>query len=276
MINKKIFNPIFKMLLISIVVLFMVLILIPKEVSAADIYIEDFKYKIEAVDNGFILTDMEVWISNNTTDDRNIYEIKLTCDNGNYKLFPLEYILDEKVPSEGRVAVAVPLNDTWEITFPCEEVTVSVTQTDANSVNDATFTIDPSSYYSINKVNNLSFGAFAADYDQSMVITLWPDGTINVPTFHLGNQQAAKFIVSGLPSITFDVDLPITPIEIYKMDNNSESMIVDAFTTNLNGDTGTIESDYTTSFNVGADLSVSTDQPAGIYTGAFEVIVNYN
>ncbi|MCF8008836.1 MAG: DUF4402 domain-containing protein [Halanaerobiales bacterium] len=274
---KRIFLSTMKVSLILLLVFLFTTIYFSEDVVADDIYIEDFEAKIEPANNGFELYDIVVWVSNNTQDYRSITEIKLTCDSGEYYLFTPNYILDPKIPSQGRVSVPVPLNETWIIHSTCTEVTVNITQTDANSVREKTFAIDISQYNSVKMVQNLRFGTFAPDYDQPINITLSYDGNISSPTLHLRNHQVAQFIVSGSQNSPFNVDFTVTPVEIYKDGVvGSNSMTVSNFETSLVNDSGYIENDYTTSFEVGAELSVGINQPPGTYMGNFEVIIYYN
>lgn len=274
---KRIFLSIMKVSLILLLVFFITTIYFSEDVAADDIYIEDFKAKTESVDDGFRLYDIVIWVSNNTQDDRSITEIKLTCDSGEYQFFTLNHVLDPKVPPN-RVAVPVNLNDDWEIHSNCTEVTVDITQTDANSVKEKTFTIDDiSPYNSVKMVQNLSFGTFTPDYDQPITITLGTNGMISSPTYHLGNHQVAQFIVSGSQNSPFSVDFTVPTVEIYEDGIvGTNSMSVSNFETSLPDDSGVIENDYTTSFEVGAELSVGINQPSGSYIGDFEVIINYN
>lgn len=96
----------------------------------------------------------------------------------------------------------------------------------------------------------------------------------------LGNvatASTAKFDVAGEANSTYLITLPASSVTISYLTND---MTVDNFKSDpgLDGTeslTGTLVggADH---FSVGARLNVGANQPAGLYSGTFDVIVNYN
>jgi hypothetical protein len=92
-----------------------------------------------------------------------------------------------------------------------------------------------------------------------------------------GSPSAAKFSVTGEGASTYDVSLPSSTTITAGV---GETMTVDTFVSNLPSDRGTISGSAGTSgtgsFYVGATLNIDAAQPVGLYSGSFEVTVNYN
>ena len=89
--------------------------------------------------------------------------------------------------------------------------------------------------------------------------------------------EAAAFEVTGSGISIFTISLP-TSIDITNA--NDDTMTVDTFTSSLpiagvtlGGVLGDLS--VTEDFTVGAKLNVGADQAAGLYTGTFDVTVNY-
>jgi hypothetical protein len=82
--------------------------------------------------------------------------------------------------------------------------------------------------------------------------------------------QAAQFDVSGDGGATYNITLPTSTT---LSDGSSSNMTVDTFTTDSK--TRTLDALGNDSFSVGATLHLSGGQPAGSYSGSFEVLVEY-
>jgi spore coat protein U-like protein len=137
----------------------------------------------------------------------------------------------------------------------------------------------------IEKTNDLNFGVVIPSSSASSFI-LAPAGglTISVGSVSqiLGDQtaaspEAAAFEVTGSGISIFTISLP-TSIDI--TNTNDDTMTVDTFTSSLpvagvtlGGVLGDLS--VTEDFTVGAKLNVGADQAAGLYTGTFDVTVNY-
>lgn len=123
---------------------------------------------------------------------------------------------------------------------------------------------------------DLDFGTLAADGNFGGTITVdagdtGSGSTADIP-YHDGVFQAAGFEItggySGEESLSYSVELP-TSVTI---SNNTETMTVDNFTSNLSNNSGTISGGSDT-FYVGATLNVNEAQEPGSYSGTFDVTV---
>lgn len=86
--------------------------------------------------------------------------------------------------------------------------------------------------------------------------------------------QAAQFTVSGEKSLSYLITFAV----VEDLTNGSDTMTLSAFTENAGGShdgKGTIGTDGTDSFKVGATLTVADNQEAGVYEGSYTVTVAY-
>ena len=103
-------------------------------------------------------------------------------------------------------------------------------------------------------------------------------GGVTLPAFH-GTPRAAEFIVTGVPTQFFTINISPTSLTI---SNGGNNMTVGTFTTDQTVVTpgtswyGTLGSSGTT-FHVGGTVNVNANQPAGLYQNltGFPVTVNY-
>ncbi len=86
-----------------------------------------------------------------------------------------------------------------------------------------------------------------------------------------GAVAAASFDVTGGANLGYSITLPASAT----ISSGGNNMTVNAFTDSLGG-TGTLSGAGTQTFTVGATLNVGASQPAGSYTGTFNVTVDYN
>lgn len=86
-----------------------------------------------------------------------------------------------------------------------------------------------------------------------------------------GTVQAASFTVGGDANANYAMTLPATS----SITLGANSMVVDSFTSSPSG-TGTLDQFGNDTLTVGATLHVGASQPAGTYTGTFDVTVDYN
>lgn len=82
--------------------------------------------------------------------------------------------------------------------------------------------------------------------------------------------SSAAFTVSGNALTNYIVTLPVS----ITLSTSNNSIVVDNFKDSVDG-SGTLGVTGTGSFSVGATLNVGAGQPAGSYTGAFDVFVEY-
>ncbi len=126
----------------------------------------------------------------------------------------------------------------------------------------------------IAKQTDLAFGSFAATSVAGSVI-IAPGGGVTTSNVSLvsGSTNAASFTVSGAASTAYSITLPLN--NTVTIDSGGDSMDVNSFTSDPSG-TGTLSAGGADTLNVGATLEVGANQPAGTYTGTFDVTVEYN
>ena len=139
----------------------------------------------------------------------------------------------------------------------------------------------------IEKNQDLNFGIVIPGSSATTVILAPATGGVTIGT-GLGQilntasataTSAAEFTVTGSGLSIFTTTLP-TSINITNTEASGETMVVDTFlsTADIAGVTlGSVlgELDVTSTFQVGATLNVGANQAAGLYTGTFDVEVNY-
>lgn len=88
-----------------------------------------------------------------------------------------------------------------------------------------------------------------------------------------GNVSAASFEITGESGFTYGVTLPL---DNYVLSNGSESMIINNFTTDFNGENALVTGSQ--KINVGATLKVNPNQTPGFYSTMepLNVTVTYN
>ena len=126
---------------------------------------------------------------------------------------------------------------------------------------------------SIAKTADLNFGAMIAT-PTAGVVTLSSAGVRTAAggavLASAAGVSAAGFAVAGEPLTSFSVALPAS----IQIASGANSMTVDTFTT----DAAAYLLDGTGAhpLTVGANLSITASQPAGLYSGSFSVTVAYN
>ena len=130
---------------------------------------------------------------------------------------------------------------------------------------------------SISSTADLDFGAVVAGGTLGTVVQTAASspGRSSTGGTKLGNATTvspATFSVTGEPSATYAITLPSSPVTISA---GSDDMTIDTFTSSPSG-TGTLSGGGAQTVYVGGTLHVAANQPAGIYTGTFNVTVAYN
>lgn len=125
---------------------------------------------------------------------------------------------------------------------------------------------------------DLDFGAIVPSGSSGTVTQSAAASPVRTPAggVTLGSAAAvspATFTVTGEGNATYAITLPGAPVTI--TDGGSNSMTIDAFSSSPNG-TGTLSGGGSQTLYVGGRLNVGVNQPAGIYTGTFNVTVTYN
>jgi len=128
---------------------------------------------------------------------------------------------------------------------------------------------------SISNTQALGFGKFAAGSGGSVVVN--PSGarsaTGGVVLISSSSGSAAQFTVTGDANLTFAITLPANGT--VSLTNGSQTMPLTSFTSSP-GFTGQLNASGSQSISVGASLGVGGSQPTGSYSGAFDVLVEYN
>lgn len=126
----------------------------------------------------------------------------------------------------------------------------------------------------VSATQQLGFGSFTAG---SGTVSVTPSGarttTGNVVALSADPGQAAQFLVSGDPSMTYAITLPVDGT--VTLSNGATDMPVNGFVSDP-ASSGVLPGSGSQVLSVGATLHVATDQPTGSYSGSFSVTVNYN
>ena len=130
------------------------------------------------------------------------------------------------------------------------------------------------------ETSQLNFGRFAPGPEGGKII-LSPQGSVSVLGSvykGTGMHNAACFYVTGDQDASFSITLPEKPV-ILKHLNSPKTMIVDEWVSipAPGAGTGSLQNGSQTVY-VGATLNVGTlnDNPAGIYTGTYEISFDFN
>lgn len=130
----------------------------------------------------------------------------------------------------------------------------------------------------ITKTTDLSFGNAVAGVSLGTVVistsgNRTSTGGVILPSALAGTISQAKFETSGAANQAYAITLPATAT----LTSSSNTMIVDTFTSNPTiASGGTLSVDGKQDIYVGATLNVGASQPAGNYTGTFDITVAYN
>ena len=131
---------------------------------------------------------------------------------------------------------------------------------------------------SITKTSDLNFGSFAPSATDGTV-SVELDGTRSATGgITLLNQlgaQKAVFTVNGTPNARYYVKLPTEDGNTIPLTGpqGADPLIITSLVHNAEG---LLDEDGEEQFSVGGTLSVKANQPAGEYTGTFDVIVAYD
>lgn len=117
----------------------------------------------------------------------------------------------------------------------------------------------------------LSFGDVSADSTAPSTVTI--DAATGAATasgaWAANNGSAGGFRVLGGASAGYVITLPSAPVTLT---SGANTVSVDSFTHNA---TGTLDASGVEVFGVGATLTLGADQPAGLYTGTYDVTAAY-
>jgi len=149
-------------------------------------------------------------------------------------------------------------------------------QTGAQASATANATATVVEVITIDKTADLDFGTFASGLSKGSVImgadgTRYQEGGVVLLDADGGNP--AIFIVHGTANGKYFVTLPADESVTLTSSSGTEQMTIASFT--HNAATGTLDNNGQATFNVGGVLTVAPNQPAGVYTGTFDVIVTH-
>ncbi len=119
----------------------------------------------------------------------------------------------------------------------------------------------------------MNFGDVSGDADAVTTVVLTPAGAVSSADgagIFGGTPSGGNFDVTGAGTLTYDITLPLDGV--VTLAGPGTAMSVDSFTTpaaslSLTAGAGT--------FDVGATLTINAAQAAGVYTGTYDVTVNY-
>ena len=129
---------------------------------------------------------------------------------------------------------------------------------------------------SITKTSDLNFGSFAPSAtDGTISVELTGDRSVTGGITLLDQEgKRALFTVNGKPNESYSVKLPTEDGNTIPLTGpQGADLIITSLVHNANGLLG---EDGEEEFSVGGILSVKANQPAGEYTGTFDVIVAYD
>ena len=134
---------------------------------------------------------------------------------------------------------------------------------------------------SITKEVDMEFGNLAVQPLTGGTCVMLPNGSrtatagVTLPVV-TGGPTAASFTVTGMPTYTYSIILPSTPLTITRQ-TGTETMAISLFTSSPTP-TGVIGAGGTQTLTVGATVTVNAGQVAGHYVAGtpFNVTVNYN
>jgi hypothetical protein len=125
-----------------------------------------------------------------------------------------------------------------------------------------------------NGANSMNFGDVAGDATNATTVVLTSAGTASSVdgASTAGSPTAADFNVTGSGTLAYDITLP-TDGTIVLTNVAGPDMSVDGFSDSL-GSTGALTAGAQ-SFTVGATLTINANQAAALYSGSYDVTVNY-
>lgn len=127
-------------------------------------------------------------------------------------------------------------------------------------------------------VSPLDFGTILP-YGRNGTVTVNYNGTTSTSnTYEVAPGSPATWAVTGVNSAPYAISLPaagsVTLTNITS--GNSELMTVNSFHSTGGTTQQYLDAAGVDTFNVGGVLAVGANQPAGTYTGTYEVTVSYN
>lgn len=121
----------------------------------------------------------------------------------------------------------------------------------------------------------LSFGVILP-FGRSGSVTITPSGSTDSSNVHQSSPGApAIWQVTGVPNAPFEVTLPSSN-SVTIANGSGDSMSVTNFTRTGGSTQLFLDASGAETVNVGARLEVGANQPAGLYSGTYNITVAYN
>jgi hypothetical protein len=128
----------------------------------------------------------------------------------------------------------------------------------------------------VTKIDDLDFGMLSVTTAGTAILNPTNDAVATTGGVLLmgGTPHAARFIATSPSKNVVKITLPNKPITLTRV-GGSEKMTVDTW--NINGAlTRNVVAHEQFEFKVGGTLHIAANQVEGVYTGLFNVTVNYN
>ncbi|MEE4206668.1 MAG: DUF4402 domain-containing protein [Erythrobacter sp.] len=146
----------------------------------------------------------------------------------------------------------------------------------------ATATAEVLDALTLNNNVGLDFGTMVVDGGGT--VSLAADGTLDCSAADIvcsGTTAVATFDVTGTANKAVTINLPTTSIDLQHPDFTGASVgehtiVLDAFVSSGTGDEITLDGAGDGSFTVGGSITFDGSEVAGIYTGSFDVSVEYS
>jgi len=127
----------------------------------------------------------------------------------------------------------------------------------------------------VRTTDDLTFGQITSDVSQSgSVIIAAASGaktTTGGATDLGGTHSRSIFSITGDKDVAFSISMPSS---VTLNGSGADTVTVDSFTSDPAG-SGVLSASGQATLNVGATLNLNANHPAGSYSGAYDVIVNY-
>lgn len=138
----------------------------------------------------------------------------------------------------------------------------------------ATATAEVLSTLTVTADSALNFGQIAANTGGT--VTVNADGTVasSGSLVSTGTRAPAGFTVTGTNGASVVVSLPTTAATLTRV-SGTETMSLSGFNSNPAGAFQLSPTTGSATFNVGGTLTVASGQVAGVYSGTFDVSVEY-
>ena len=126
----------------------------------------------------------------------------------------------------------------------------------------------------IEGVQGLNFGQIFTPSSAVTAVVSHTGATSGAEWFSTADVTPAQFTVNGEPGMAVNVTLPTAS---YQVSNGADSMTVSNFTSNVVGNTVTLDGIGDATINIGASLSIAAGQRSGLYedSASLSVTVSY-